>query len=157
MLGAGLQGRCTRVEVLDRGKLVRHGAGLLIGMEKSKETMKSLGARSIELRVAVVGGLWNVWQLNEQLSTVLGLMMREGRRAALGFVAPQINAPTSDAFRCHQTFVTFVTLANMAYADDAVRAKLSALNETQDSIVSVAQWIIFHRFACFAPASIHMA
>ncbi|KAI4728487.1 DUF618-domain-containing protein [Aureobasidium sp. EXF-10728] len=33
----------------------------------------------------------------------------------------------------------------MAYADDAVRAKLSALNETQDSIVSVAQWIIFHR------------
>ncbi|KAI4742777.1 DUF618-domain-containing protein [Aureobasidium sp. EXF-12298] len=34
----------------------------------------------------------------------------------------------------------------MAYADDAVRAKLSALNETQDSIVSVAQWIIFHSF-----------
>ncbi|GAB7347356.1 hypothetical protein MBLNU459_g4292t1 [Dothideomycetes sp. NU459] len=33
----------------------------------------------------------------------------------------------------------------MAYADDAVRAKLSALNETQESIVSVAQWIIFHR------------
>jgi regulator of Ty1 transposition protein 103 len=39
----------------------------------------------------------------------------------------------------------------MAYADDAVRAKLSALNETQDSIVSVAQWIIFHRFVRFAP------
>lgn len=39
----------------------------------------------------------------------------------------------------------------MAYADDAVRAKLSALNETQDSIVSVAQWIIFHRSVRFAP------
>lgn len=34
----------------------------------------------------------------------------------------------------------------MAYADDAVRAKLSALNETQDSIVSVAQWVMFHRY-----------
>ncbi|KAL1296625.1 hypothetical protein AAFC00_000113 [Neodothiora populina] len=33
----------------------------------------------------------------------------------------------------------------MAYADDGVRAKLSALNETQDSIVSVAQWVMFHR------------
>ncbi len=33
----------------------------------------------------------------------------------------------------------------MAYSDDAVRAKLSALNETQDSIVTVAQWIMFHR------------
>lgn len=33
----------------------------------------------------------------------------------------------------------------MAYTDDAVRAKLSALNETQDSIVGVAQWIMFHR------------
>ncbi|KAK4998171.1 hypothetical protein LTR66_002546 [Elasticomyces elasticus] len=33
----------------------------------------------------------------------------------------------------------------MAYTDDGVRAKLSALNETQDSIVSVAQWIMFHR------------
>lgn len=42
----------------------------------------------------------------------------------------------------------------MAYADDAVRAKLSALNETQDSIVSVAQWIIFHRFVCFAPPNV---
>lgn len=33
----------------------------------------------------------------------------------------------------------------MAYTDDAVKAKLSALNETQDSIVTVAQWIMFHR------------
>jgi len=33
----------------------------------------------------------------------------------------------------------------MAFTDDAVQAKLSALNETQDSIVSVAQWIMFYR------------
>lgn len=33
----------------------------------------------------------------------------------------------------------------MAYTDDAVRAKLSALNETQESIVTVAQWVMFHR------------
>lgn len=52
----------------------------------------------------------------------------------------------------------------MAYTDDAVLAKLSALNETQESIVSylqafgtnldpnlsqvtVAQWVMFHRYA----------
>ncbi len=34
----------------------------------------------------------------------------------------------------------------MAYTDDAVKAKLSALNETQDSIVTVAQWVMFHRY-----------
>ncbi len=34
----------------------------------------------------------------------------------------------------------------MAYTDDAVLAKLSALNETQESIVTVAQWIMFHRY-----------
>lgn len=28
---------------------------------------------------------------------------------------------------------------------DSVKAKFSALNETQDSIVSVAQWLMFHR------------
>ena len=33
----------------------------------------------------------------------------------------------------------------MAYSPDAVDAKLSTLNETQDSIVSVAQWLLFHR------------
>ena len=33
----------------------------------------------------------------------------------------------------------------MAYTDDSVRAKLASLNETQDSVVSVAQWIMFHR------------
>ncbi|KAH9209921.1 RNA polymerase II-binding domain-containing protein [Leptodontidium sp. 2 PMI_412] len=33
----------------------------------------------------------------------------------------------------------------MAYNDDAVLAKLSALNETQESIVTVAQWVMFHR------------
>ena len=34
----------------------------------------------------------------------------------------------------------------MAYSDEGVRAKLSALNETQESIVTVAQWIMFHRY-----------
>lgn len=33
----------------------------------------------------------------------------------------------------------------MAYSDDGVRAKLSGMNETQDSIVTNAQWIMFHR------------
>ncbi|KAI9837781.1 MAG: hypothetical protein M1819_006715 [Sarea resinae] len=33
----------------------------------------------------------------------------------------------------------------MAYTDEAVKAKLSALNETQESIVTVAQWVMFHR------------
>ncbi|KAK2733647.1 hypothetical protein FQN55_003285 [Onygenales sp. PD_40] len=33
----------------------------------------------------------------------------------------------------------------MAYTDDGVKAKLSALNETQESIVTVAQWVMFHR------------
>lgn len=35
---------------------------------------------------------------------------------------------------------------DMAYTDDAVKAKLSALNETQESIVTVAQWVMFHRY-----------
>ena len=35
----------------------------------------------------------------------------------------------------------------MAYTDDGVLAKLSALNETQESIVTVAQWVMFHRYA----------
>jgi regulator of Ty1 transposition protein 103 len=57
----------------------------------------------------------------------------------------------------------------MAYTDDAVLAKLSALNETQESIVStavcpraqpsisdllqvtVAQWVMFHRYANTTP------
>lgn len=33
----------------------------------------------------------------------------------------------------------------MAYTDDAVLAKLSALNESHDSIATAAQWIMFHR------------
>ena len=33
----------------------------------------------------------------------------------------------------------------MAYSDESLKAKLSTLNETQDSIVSVSQWVIFHR------------
>ncbi|KAJ5776066.1 uncharacterized protein N7511_001077 [Penicillium nucicola] len=33
----------------------------------------------------------------------------------------------------------------MAYTDDAVKAKLSALNDSQESIVTVAQWVMFHR------------
>lgn len=35
----------------------------------------------------------------------------------------------------------------MSYTGDAVRAKLSALNETQEAIVTVDQWIMFHRYA----------
>jgi regulator of Ty1 transposition protein 103 len=34
----------------------------------------------------------------------------------------------------------------MAYNDDAVLAKLSALNESHDSIATAAQWIMFHRW-----------
>lgn len=33
----------------------------------------------------------------------------------------------------------------MAYNDEALKAKLATLNETQESIVSVSQWIAFHR------------
>ncbi|KAF7547716.1 hypothetical protein G7046_g8925 [Stylonectria norvegica] len=33
----------------------------------------------------------------------------------------------------------------MAYNDDAVLARLSALNESHDSIATAAQWIMFHR------------
>ncbi|SMR49254.1 unnamed protein product [Zymoseptoria tritici ST99CH_1A5] len=33
----------------------------------------------------------------------------------------------------------------MSYSDDAVRGKLDYLEPTQDSIVTVAQWIMFHR------------
>ena len=39
----------------------------------------------------------------------------------------------------------------MAFTDDGVKAKLSALNETQDSIVTVSQWIMFHRY--FLPST----
>jgi hypothetical protein len=33
----------------------------------------------------------------------------------------------------------------MAFTEDGLRAKLSSLNETQDSISTVGQWILFHR------------
>ena len=39
----------------------------------------------------------------------------------------------------------------MSYTDDAVLAKLSALNETQESIVTVAQWVMFHRYDRIIP------
>ena len=35
----------------------------------------------------------------------------------------------------------------MSFTDDALKAKLSALNETQEGIVTVSQWVIFHRQA----------
>ena len=41
----------------------------------------------------------------------------------------------------------------MAYTDDAVKAKLSALNETQESIVTVSQWVMFHRYGNFPVAN----
>ncbi len=34
----------------------------------------------------------------------------------------------------------------MSFTDEALKAKLSTLNETQDSIVSVSQWIMFHKY-----------
>lgn len=34
----------------------------------------------------------------------------------------------------------------MAFTEDAVKAKLSALNESQESIVTVSQWVMFHRY-----------
>ncbi|KAI9672776.1 MAG: hypothetical protein M1831_000211 [Alyxoria varia] len=33
----------------------------------------------------------------------------------------------------------------MSFSEDSVKAKLSALNETQESIVTTGQWIMFHR------------
>lgn len=42
----------------------------------------------------------------------------------------------------------------MAYSPDAVRAKLGSLNETQDSIVANAQWIMFHRRHAAATANL---
>jgi len=39
----------------------------------------------------------------------------------------------------------------MAYTDDAVLAKLSALNESHDSIATAAQWIMFHRSVSETP------
>lgn len=41
----------------------------------------------------------------------------------------------------------------MAYTDDAVKAKLSALNESQESIVTVSQWVMFHRYTHSRPPS----
>lgn len=34
----------------------------------------------------------------------------------------------------------------MSFSDESLKAKLSTLNETQDSIVTVSQWIMFHRY-----------
>lgn len=45
----------------------------------------------------------------------------------------------------------------MSYSDDAVKAKLSSLNESQDSIVTVAQWIMFHRRHAAVTASLWQA
>lgn len=33
----------------------------------------------------------------------------------------------------------------MSYSDDAVKARLAGLNDSQESIVTIAQWIMFHR------------
>lgn len=37
----------------------------------------------------------------------------------------------------------------MSFSDDALMAKLSALNETQEGIVTVSQWVIFHKYVEF--------
>ncbi|KAF2770695.1 DUF618-domain-containing protein [Teratosphaeria nubilosa] len=44
----------------------------------------------------------------------------------------------------------------MAYSDDAVRHKLSSLNETQDSITTNAQWIMFHRRHADRTAAVYL-
>jgi hypothetical protein len=46
-----------------------------------------------------------------------------------------------------ELYIACASVINMSYTDDAVKAKLSALNETQEAIVTVAQWIMFHRYA----------
>ena len=33
----------------------------------------------------------------------------------------------------------------MTFDDEQVHLKLTGLNETQDSIVTVAQWVIYHK------------
>jgi hypothetical protein len=40
----------------------------------------------------------------------------------------------------------FFLLIMSYYTDDAVKAKLSSLNDTHDSVVNVAQWLLFHKF-----------
>ena len=45
----------------------------------------------------------------------------------------------------------------MAYSDDAVQAKLNSLNESQDSIVANAQWIMFHRRHAARTAALWLA
>lgn len=65
------------------------------------------------------------------------------------FLAPPFDIttqPTSDLAQDNCRAV------EMAYTDDAVKAKLSALNETQESIVTVAQWVMFHRYGKFPVA-----
>jgi regulator of Ty1 transposition protein 103 len=38
-----------------------------------------------------------------------------------------------------------VKTVKMAFTEDSLKAKLSSLNETQDAISTVGQWILFHR------------
>ena len=40
----------------------------------------------------------------------------------------------------------YVTSSNMAFTEDSLKAKLSSLNETQEAISTVGQWILFHRY-----------
>lgn len=76
------------------------------------------------------------------------------RAAPIGLCQPAASrfsfGHTSISVPCCPIHNQITTTIKMAYADDGVRAKLSALNETQDSIVSVAQWVMFHRsvFLC---------
>ncbi|KAF2673506.1 DUF618-domain-containing protein [Microthyrium microscopicum] len=44
-----------------------------------------------------------------------------------------------------------------SFSDDSVKAKLSTLNETQDAIVSVAQWLLFHKRHAVRTAELWMA
>ncbi|KAL8758473.1 MAG: hypothetical protein Q9184_003914, partial [Pyrenodesmia sp. 2 TL-2023] len=78
-----------------------------------------------------------------------GNMMRvsDKSRVLQGTLVKQLVEAITTGFRpppAHEVLHTNPA-TDMAYTDDAVKAKLSSLNETQESIVSVAQWIMFHR------------
>lgn len=49
-----------------------------------------------------------------------------------------------------------ITQLIMAYSAESVMAKMSALNETQESIVTVAQWLMFYRQCAEQTATIWM-
>jgi regulator of Ty1 transposition protein 103 len=41
----------------------------------------------------------------------------------------------------------------MSYTEDIVKAKLASLNDQQESIVTVAGWMLFHKYAVVQPCA----